>query len=98
MFPTAIELADPDRPVTDPAPQFNFSRVAGTLDLDAQLRRAGATIHVYGHQHRNRRVLVDGVLYMSHSLGYPKERAAGRVRGVAATPKLVWDTAHGRAQ
>jgi hypothetical protein len=93
MYPTASELADVDRPTTDQMPQFNFSRVAGTLDLDDQLRRAGSMIHVYGHQHRNRWAFLDGVLYLSHGLGYPRERATGRIRGIAAGPKLLWDTA-----
>jgi len=53
-------------------------------------------IHIYGHQHRNRRWFFDGVLYISHGLAYPRERSTGRIRGVAAGPKLVWDTS-GRA-
>jgi hypothetical protein len=96
MYPTAAELVDLERPLVDPVPAFNFSRVAGTLHLDDQLRRAGSLIHVYGHQHRNRRLFFDGVLYLSHCLGYPRERSTGRIRGVAAGLKLVWDTA-GRA-
>lgn len=96
MYPTAAELIDTERPLADPVPSFNFSRVAGTLDLDDQLRRAGSLIHIYGHQHRNRRWFFDGVLYISHGLAYPRERSTGRIRGVAAGPKLVWDTS-GRA-
>ncbi|MAP11692.1 MAG: hypothetical protein CMQ61_06525 [Gammaproteobacteria bacterium] len=58
----------------DDYPSFNFSRVAGCTQLDEQLRGLGATAHVYGHQHRNRRRLVDGVLYISNCMGYPPER------------------------
>lgn len=60
---------------TDPTPGFNFSRVAGSWELDSQIRQLGSTMHVYGHQHRNRDVLIEGVRYISHCLGYPKERA-----------------------
>jgi len=59
----------------DPTPGFNFSRVAGSWELDNQLRQLGSRLHVYGHQHRNRDIWIDGVRYVSHCLGYPKERA-----------------------
>ncbi len=57
----------------DRFPQFNFSRVAGAWQLDAQLRAVGSTLHVYGHQHRNRNRTIHGVTYISHCLGYPVE-------------------------
>ncbi len=53
---------------------FNFSRVAGSTRLEEQIRQVGSQIHVYGHQHRNHQQRVDGVLYISHCLGYPHER------------------------
>ncbi|MFQ5616257.1 MAG: hypothetical protein ACE5GO_07340, partial [Anaerolineales bacterium] len=71
---------------------FNFSRVAGDAKLDAQLRAINAVIHIYGHQHRNRYCEIDGVLYVSHCLGYPFERAHGFIRGLGDGPKLIWDT------
>lgn len=52
-------------------PDFNFSRVAGCASIDVQLRNIGASVHVYGHQHRNRWRDIDGVLYVSNCLGYP---------------------------
>lgn len=57
----------------DRAPEFNFTRVAGCRQLDELLRRLGSSIHVYGHQHRNRDRVIDGVRYVSHCLGYPNE-------------------------
>ena len=57
----------------DRAPEFNFTRVAGCRQLDAQLRKLGSTLHLYGHQHRNRDREIDGVRYVSHCLGYPPE-------------------------
>lgn len=78
----ALGTGQPDR-----NPTFNFSRVAGSLGIDRQLRRLGARAHVYGHQHRNRDRMVEGVRYVSHCLGYPGEGAAQD----AARPKLVWE-------
>jgi predicted phosphodiesterase len=77
----------------DRHPRFNFSRVAGCAGLEAQIRQLGSTIHVYGHQHRNRHRLLDGVWYISHCLGYPAERARGEVQHIADVPKLLWDSA-----
>ena len=75
----------------DPHPGFNFSRVAGCRGLDVQIRRLGSTLHVYGHQHRNRFREIDGVTYVSHCLGYPRERENGHIRGLDGGPRLVWD-------
>ncbi len=47
-------------------------------------------MHVYGHQHRNRHREEDGVVYVSHCLGYPKERG-DRNDDFHLLPKLVWD-------
>jgi hypothetical protein len=71
---------------------FNFSRVAGTWTLDEQIRKLGSRIHAYGHQHRNRSVLIDGVLYVSHCLGYPQERKSGRIGYFEQGPRLIWES------
>jgi len=76
----------------DAHPSFNFSRVAGDSRLDTQIRRLGSRIHVYGHQHRNRHRTIDGVTYISHCLGYQRERAEGYIRDISRQPKLIWDT------
>jgi predicted phosphodiesterase len=78
--------------VRDRHPTFNFSRVAGCEGLEAQIRQLGSMMHVYGHQHRNRYRHIDGVLYVSHCLGYPAERARGYVRGLENGPMLIWDS------
>lgn len=57
----------------DAHPEFNFTRVAGCRQIDEALRKRGSHIHIYGHQHRNRNRVIDGVRYISHCLGYPKE-------------------------
>jgi predicted phosphodiesterase len=41
--------------------------------LERQLRRLGASIHVYGHSHLNRRVTLAGVEYINNAFGYPSE-------------------------
>lgn len=76
----------------DPNPSFNFSRVAGSTKLDEQIRHLGSVVHAYGHQHRNRTRMIDGIQYVSFCLGYPRERENGHVIGVGNTPKLIWDT------
>jgi predicted phosphodiesterase len=47
--------------------------VLGTTLLEDQLRRLNSTIHVYGHSHLNRKVTIDGVLYVNNAFGYPHE-------------------------
>jgi hypothetical protein len=79
---------------------FNFSRVAGTRALDEQIRTLGSRVHVHGHQHRNRWRTIDGILYVSHCLGYARERESGQIRHLDDGPKLIWergDVPEGRA-
>ena len=73
----------------DPMPYFNFTRVAGTTLLHQQIQQLGSQIHVYGHQHRNRHTHIDSTTYISHCLGYPKERNRNSWRG-NDKPKLIW--------
>jgi predicted phosphodiesterase len=47
--------------------------ILGTRMLEAQIRRLGATIHVYGHSHVNRCVTIDGTTYINNAFGYPAE-------------------------
>jgi len=65
---------------------FNFSRVAGSMLIEEQIRRLGSKVHVYGHQHRNRCREYEGVWYVSNCLGYREER---RDRGDPPTIKEV---------
>jgi len=92
IFGTAQERAAAGTQMRDAHPSFNFSRVAGCVGLETQIRRLGARLHVYGHQHRNRHRLLEDVLYISHCLGYPRERASGYIYDVGNGPKLIWDT------
>ncbi len=79
----------------DPAPKFNFSRVAGTAGLEKQLRKIGSSAHIYGHQHRNRFLKIDDILYISHGLGYPKERTRKGIEDNEYMPILVWNSENG---
>lgn len=49
--------------------------VLGSSLLDRQIRRIGATIHLYGHSHVNNQTTIDGVTYINNAFGYPIERA-----------------------
>ena len=80
----------PRKDFSDPVPQFNFSEVAGTTLLAEQITTLGSIIHIHGHQHRNRHRDINGITYISHCLGYPKERKSPSWRG-DNLPKLIWD-------
>jgi len=79
----------------DPAPSFNFSRVAGSTRIDEQLRTAGASAHIYGHQHRDRYREIEDVIYISHGLGYPRERERKGIKDSDFLPLLIWECASG---
>lgn len=79
----------------DPFPEFNFSQVAGTRKIDDRLRQLGSVLHLYGHQHRNRSVILEGVVYATHCMGYPRERSRGYVKENALKARELWDTDSG---
>ena len=75
----------------DPArAMFNFSAVAGSTLIDQQIRQLGSRVHVYGHQHRNRRRYYDGVWYVSNCLGYPDERRGQVFQDPGDILQAVW--------
>ena len=49
-------------------------KVAGCHSIEGQIRKLGAAIHVFGHSHIRRDLVLDGVRYVQHGLGYPRER------------------------
>lgn len=72
-----------------PAEHLRFKRlaeVAVCAPLDAQIRRLGSAVHVFGHSHINRDLEIEGVRYVQHALRYPRERDRR-----AEVFKLVWD-------
>ncbi|MCX8043414.1 MAG: metallophosphoesterase [Desulfobacterota bacterium] len=92
IFPTFAELESLGIVPVDPQPRFNFSRVAGCHSLECLIRQLRSQVHIYGHQHRNRQRHIDGITYLSHCLGYPRERAHGKIPKNLQQPLLVWDT------
>jgi len=91
FLPRAELMFDLDRSMRGSQERFNFSRVAGTWALDKQIRKLGSSVHVYGHQHRNRWRAIDGVLYVSHCLGYSAERKSGQLLHFNNGPRLIWE-------
>lgn len=79
----------------DPYPEFNFSEVAGSQGIEKQIRQLQSSVHIYGHQHRNKIREYDGVTYVSHCMGYPKERKIGLISNACRRPLLIWDTDKG---
>jgi predicted phosphodiesterase len=47
--------------------------VLGSSRLGQQVNRLRSDIHVYGHSHINRRLRLDGTLYINNAFGYPHE-------------------------
>ncbi len=45
----------------------------GSVLLEKQIRTLKPGIHVYGHSHVNRRVIIDGIQYINNAFGYPSE-------------------------
>lgn len=73
----------------DPFPQFNFTRVAGTTELQKQLSIIKPTLHAFGHQHRNKSVALQDIHYVSHCMGYPTEESVGPT-GNKRLPLKIW--------
>mmetsp|Transcript_21146 Transcript_21146/g.36302 ORF Transcript_21146/g.36302 Transcript_21146/m.36302 type:complete len:289 (-) Transcript_21146:831-1697(-) len=69
---------------------FNLYKVAGSLLIDEQLRRMGATVHCFGHSHIPVDVTIEGVRYISNPLGYPCERIQSSQIPGPHEVKLVW--------
>ncbi|MFC1526120.1 metallophosphoesterase [Candidatus Latescibacterota bacterium] len=67
----------PRRDLLPPTELLRFRelpKVAGNPLIEGQLRAAGSHLHVFGHSHIRRDCVIDGVRYVQHSLGYPRER------------------------
>jgi len=79
----------------EPRHAFNFSRVAGSRAIDREIRSLKSSVHIYGHQHRNRDRLIEGVRYVSHCLGYPAERDRAHIVDLEQGPIQIWDAAGG---
>lgn len=91
IFSTLAEREAAGMVLTDPYPRFNFSRVAGCAGIEDQIRCLGSVMHVYGHQHRNRDRVIEGVRYVSYCLGYPREQKQRHRHGQMEGPVLIWN-------
>lgn len=47
--------------------------VLGSSRLERLIREIGPDIHVYGHSHVNRNVIIDGINYINNAYAYPHE-------------------------
>ncbi|RZL04106.1 MAG: metallophosphoesterase [Rubrivivax sp.] len=62
-----------------PEPFRALYPVLGSSALDGQVRALNPLMHVYGHSHVNRSVVMDGLRYVNNAFGYPGEtRIAGK--------------------
>ena len=60
-------------PSTIPADKRILYPVLGTRQLEQQVRTLRSKIHIYGHSHVNRKLSIDGILYINNAFGYPHE-------------------------
>jgi predicted phosphodiesterase len=60
-------------PTFIPAARRVVYPVLGSAQIETQLRRYNPSIHIYGHSHVNRRVQLDGIVYINNAFGYPSE-------------------------
>lgn len=63
-----------------PVMQRYLYPVLGSNALGRQVERLRPNIHVYGHSHVNRRLVMDGVEYVNNAFGYPSETYMTRRR------------------
>jgi Icc-related predicted phosphoesterase len=54
-------------------------QVAGALALDRQIRALNAVTHVFGHSHIDFDQVIEGVRYIHHAFGYPREEEWSKV-------------------
>jgi predicted phosphodiesterase len=67
--------------------------VAGSTGIDAQLRRIGAAVHVYGHTHIPGDRVIDGVRYVQNWLRADPAASAPVLKEVWASPAAAAGTA-----
>ena len=65
-------------PATVPPSMTMLFPVRGTDRLEVRIRTIRPDIHVYGHSHLNRDMVLDGITYVNNAFGYPREGAIAR--------------------
>lgn len=56
-----------------PPPMRKIYPVLGSSRLERLIRDIGPDIHLYGHSHVNRNVVIDGINYINNAFAYPHE-------------------------
>ena len=56
-----------------PLSKRDLYSVLGSSVLEAQIRKLGSQIHIYGHSHINRDIWLDNTQYINNAFGYPYE-------------------------
>ena len=74
FLPTVKLLPDPQYLKFKRLPEVSISTV-----LAEQIKLIGSKIHIFGHSHINRDVLIDNVRYIQNALSYPRERRKNSV-------------------
>lgn len=74
-------------PALIPPPMRKLYPVLGSARLEQLIRELRSDIHVYGHSHVNRNVVIDGVNYVNNAFAYPHEQwiAAKTLRCIHCT-------------
>ena len=78
----------PRRELLPPVSELRFKGlplVAGSPALDRQIRALNAVTHVFGHSHISYDQVIDGIRYVHHVLGYPRESEPSDF-----SLKLIW--------
>jgi len=78
----------PRRELLPPVSKLSFKGlplVAGAPALDRQIRELNSVINVFGHSHIDCDQVIDGVRYVHHAFGYPREEGSSK-----DCPKQIW--------
>lgn len=64
--------------------------VLGSDTIDVHLRKLNSDVHIYGHSHINRSVVLDGVHYINNAFAYPNEERIARKCLLEVTSEVGW--------
>jgi len=65
--------------------------ICGDKRLDAQIRKVGAKVHVFGHTHIDQDMVIKGIRYVQNAFGHPEQRKQPwNMLKPAYEPKMVF--------